>query len=85
MTSKMKLLVAIALMMLLAGCFGSYYLVRDPASSKEYYTDDVDKAMSGGAIKFKDAKTGSVVTLQSSEVKSISKDEFNKATTPPAQ
>lgn len=71
------------LMMLLAGC-GGYYAVRDPASSTQYYTTDVDKAGSTGAIKFKDAKTGSEITLQSSEVKEISKDDYNKGVTAPA-
>lgn len=61
----------------LFGC-GSYYEVRDPATRNQYYTTDIDKAGSAGAVKFKDAKTGSAVTLQSSEVKEISKDEFEK-------
>jgi len=67
---------------LLAGCFfgSNYYAVRDPASGTAYYTTDVDKAGTTGAVKFKDAKTGSTVTLQSSEVKEISKDEFAKGT-----
>jgi len=72
-------------MMLLAGCFGSYYMVRDPASSTQYYTTDVGKAGVSWAVKFKDAKSGSEVTLQSSEVKEISKDDYNKAITPPAK
>jgi hypothetical protein len=68
--------------MLLAGC-SSYYHVRDPASGKNYYTGDVDRAGAAGAVKFKDAKSGATVTLQNSEVKEISKDEFTKATTTP--
>ena len=81
MTSTLKLLVAATgTAMLLAGC-GSYYQVRDPASSKNYYTEDVDKT--GSAVKFKDAKTGSAVTLQNSEVKEISKDEFTKGVAAP--
>jgi hypothetical protein len=72
-----RLLGAMALMMILGGC-GSYYQVRDASSSKEYYTTDIDNA--GSAIKFKDVKTGSLVTLQNSEVKEISKDEFAKGT-----
>ena len=39
---------------------------------------DVDEAK-GGAIKIKDEKTGAIVTLQSSEVKEISAEEFEKA------
>jgi hypothetical protein len=82
MTSTLKLFAAATgTAMLLAGC-GSYYQVRDPASSKDYYTTDVDKA--GSAVKFKDAKTGSAVTLQNSEVKEISKDDFTKGVAAPA-
>jgi len=85
MLSRTRLLVAMVLTMPLAGCFGSYYMVRDPASGTQYYTTDVDKAGMSGAIKFKDAKSGSEVTLQSSEVKEISKDDYKKGVTPPAK
>ena len=84
MIFRKRLLGAMALLMLLAGCFGSYYVVRDPASGTQYYTTDVGKAGMSGAIKFKDAKSGSEVTLQSSEVKEISKDEFSKGSKTPA-
>ena len=85
MIFRKRLLGAMVLTTLLAGCFGgSYYAVRDPASGTAYYTTDVDKAGGTGAVKFKDQKTGSTVTLQSSEVKEISKDEFSKQTTKPA-
>lgn len=58
-----------------AGCT-SYYRVTDPGSGKAYYTTKVDEADKGGAVKIKDDKTGSTVTLQSSEVKEISKEEY---------
>jgi len=61
----------------LAGC-GSYYRVNDPAGTREYYTTEIDKSKAG-TITFKDEKSGSVVTLQSSEVKEISEEEFNAA------
>jgi hypothetical protein len=57
------------------GC-SSYYRVTDPASGKTYYTTKVDNAGRAGAVKIKDAKTGSMVTLQSSEVKEISEEEY---------
>ena len=66
---------------LLAGCGGNYYRVNDPAGTKEYYTSDIDKTKAG-AITFKDEKSGSVVTLQSSEIKEISEDEFKAAVKP---
>jgi hypothetical protein len=62
------------LTMLVAGCT-NYYRVTDPTTGKAYYTTKVGDAGSG-AIKIKDEKTGSMVTLQSSEVKEISKDEY---------
>jgi uncharacterized protein YceK len=64
----------------LAGC-GSYYKVTDPASKNIYYTDSVEQLKSG-AVKFKDAKTGGEITLQSSEVKEIDSKEFQEATKP---
>jgi hypothetical protein len=61
----------------LAGC-ASYYRVNDPAGTREYYTTEIDKSKAG-TITFKDEKSGSVVTLQSSEIKEISEEEFNAA------
>jgi hypothetical protein len=58
-----------------AGC-SSHYRVTDPASGKTYYTTKVDNLGRGGAVKIKDEKTGSMVTLQSSEVKEISEEEY---------
>jgi hypothetical protein len=71
------LCVLCGLIIVLTGC-SSYYMVNDPAGAKLYYTTDIDKTKAG-AITFKDEKSGSVVTLQSSEVKEISEDEFNAA------
>ena len=65
----------LGLTVLASGCT-SYYLVTDPASGKSYYTNEIDKAGGAGAVKFKDKTSGSVVTLQSSEVKEISSKEF---------
>ena len=75
---------------LLTGCGGNYYKVNDPAGAKLYYTTKIEQTKAG-AITFKDSKSGSKVTLQSSEVKDISKEEFEagvkapvaKATTVP--
>ena len=62
----------------LSGC-ASYYKVTDTASGNVYYTTKIDKAKSG-SIKFKDANTGSDVTLQSSEVLKIKKEEYKANT-----
>ena len=70
---------------LLAGCGGNYYRVNDPGGGdRQYYTSDIKETRTG-AITFKDEKSGSVVTLQSSEVKEISKDEFKAAVKPEEQ
>jgi len=82
MAFERKVLCVIPLLLCLSGC-GSYYQVRDPAGRADYYTTDIDEVGLGGAIKFKDARSGAVVTLQSSEVKQISKEEFAKATAEP--
>jgi hypothetical protein len=65
---------------LLTGC-GNYYRVNDPAGDRMYYTSDIEEKKTG-AITFKDEKSGSVVTLQSSEVKEISRDEYKEAVKP---
>ena len=58
-----------------AGCT-TYYRVTDPASGKSYYTTEIKEAGRAGAVKIKDVKTESTVTLQSSEVKEISEEEY---------
>jgi len=72
-----RALCGVLVLLVLAGC-GGYLQVIDPASKNIYYTEEVDQ-MKGGAVKFIDAKTGSQVTLQNSEVKEVSKDEFKAA------
>ena len=58
-----------------AGC-SSHYRVTDPSSGKTYYTTKIDNAGRAGAVKIKDEKTGSTVTLQSAEVKESSAEEY---------
>ncbi|MDF0673638.1 MAG: hypothetical protein P0120_04755 [Nitrospira sp.] len=67
------------LMMIATGCT-TYYRVTDPASGKEYYTTKVGEKGRSGAVKIKDDKSGSTVTLQSSEVREITEDEYKAAT-----
>lgn len=62
--------------LLVGGCSSTYYKVTDPHSGTGYYTEKVDTLVGTGAVKVKDARTGSVVTLQSSEVKEISEKEY---------
>jgi hypothetical protein len=70
---------ALAATAFLTGC-GSYYMVRDPANGNTYYTSDVDRAGDAGAVRFKDEKTGKIVTIPQSEVKEIDKYEYRSAT-----
>ena len=65
----------VGLIMSMAGCT-NYYKVSDPGSGHTYYTSKVKDGGRTGAIKFEDAKSKSTVTLQSSEVKEISEEEF---------
>ena len=80
-TTPMALWILCGMAGLLAGCGGGYYRVNDPGGTREYYTTDIDQTKTG-TITFKDEKSGSVVTLQSSEVKQISEDEFKSAVKP---
>jgi uncharacterized protein YceK len=68
-------LILSGLTVMIAGC-SNYYRVTDPSSGKTYYTTKVGEAGKAGAVKIKDEKTGSTVTLQSSEVKEISSEEY---------
>ncbi len=61
-----------------AGC-ASYYRVTDPATNKVYYTKDLDRQRGGGVI-FKDATTGTEITLQNSQIKKIDKSVFKDNT-----
>jgi hypothetical protein len=60
-----------------AGC-GGYYSVKDPGTGKVYYTEKIDRSQSG-AVKLTDARSGSTVTLQSSEVTELSQDGYKQA------
>jgi uncharacterized protein YdeI (BOF family) len=63
---------------LLTAC-GTYYQVTDLQSGNKYYTKDVDHEES--AVRFKDARSDSVVTIQNSQVRHISKDRYNEGLT----
>ena len=73
-TYAIRGLLVCGLVLLLAGCT-HYYRVTDPGTGKTYYTTDMSKE-TGGGVKLKDERTRTTVTLQSSEVREISEDEF---------
>ena len=66
---------ALVMLVVLAGC-AKYYEVKDPGTGKLYLTNDLDHNKSG-SVQFHDVKSGVGVTLQSSEVRSITEQEFN--------
>lgn len=69
---RIGLLVAVTLF--LAGCT-TYYRITDVGTNQHYYTTSVTKK-SSGAVVFKDSRTGAKVTLQSSEITKVSREEF---------
>jgi hypothetical protein len=58
----------------LFGC-ANYYRVTNPSTGKTYYTADLDRK-GDGVLHFTDARTGEKVILPSSEVREITKEEF---------
>jgi len=71
-----KLCLVILGWLFLVGC--GYWMVTDPTTQKVYYTETLTESRSGG-LRFIDAKTGNEVTLQNTEVKEITKEEFKAA------
>lgn len=69
-----RTVLALAVLALCLGC-GRRYRVTDPGTGSVYYTRDIDKRDSGAA-EFTDAKTNAKVTLQSSVIERITKEQF---------
>ena len=57
--------------------------MTDPISGKVYYTKHIAYARSG-AVKLEDARTESLVVIQNSEVKKISKEDYKAGLSAPA-
>ena len=79
MVAKKAILTSAAAAMLFfsANAYARYYQVTDNATSRVYYTKSIDHEKCG-ALKFKDARTGQIVTLQSTSVAKITKSEFKQ-------
>jgi hypothetical protein len=73
---KPLLTVCILSGLMATGCGTHYYRVTDPESGKTYYTNKIERVWQGGAVNFEDAQSGNSVTLQNSEVKELSENEF---------
>ena len=76
--SRFGVPVAVVVSLGLTGCGSTYYLVKDPANSAQYYTTSIKK--SGSAVEFTDAKTLTNMTLQNSQVSEITKNQYLAAT-----
>lgn len=79
-TKVLAIVITLFVIVGIAACAG-YYQVKDPTTGNIYYTRDIDEEK-GGAVVFEDAKSGTKITLQNSEVKEIDKDEFKQALMP---
>ncbi|MFI5403365.1 MAG: hypothetical protein ACHQ1G_10540 [Planctomycetota bacterium] len=69
-----RIVLVLAVLGLCLGC-ARRYKVTDPRTGQVYYTRDVDKRDSGAA-EFTDGKTSAKVTLQSSVIERVSKEEY---------
>jgi hypothetical protein len=74
-TSMKEMLAGVLFAMACATGCATYYQVHDPTTGKDYYTTDL-RQMDSGATTLKDARTGNEVSVQNSEVKKITKEEF---------
>lgn len=75
---RLALIIGLVCVMMAVGC-ASYYKVTDVGSGKTYFTKDIDRNRDG-SILFEDESSSSTITLQSSEVMEISKEEFKAKT-----
>lgn len=71
-----KWLFSLVFCLFVTGC-STYYRVSDVGSGKVYYTHEVLRR-ANGAVEFSDARTGAVVTIQSSEVLEVGSAEFER-------
>jgi len=62
---------------LLAGC--AHHQVSDPTTGRTYFTRNAQRAPYSGAVIFTDGKTGELLTLQNTQLKQISREEYNRA------
>jgi hypothetical protein len=75
----MRLIGLVLGLLLLFGCASKgYWMVTDPFTKNVYYTQSVD-SLASGAVKFTDGQTGKAITLQNSEVKKMTEEEFKAA------
>lgn len=72
------MMVTLALLALaMSGCT-TYYRVKDTTSGRTYYTEDIKRR--NGTVIFTDTKSGSQITLPSSEIAEVQEEEYKKNT-----
>jgi hypothetical protein len=76
---RKAILTLAAMLFLSASAYAKYFQITDNATGKVYYTKNV-VYKSGGAVRFKDANTGNKITLQSTTVTKMNKEQFNQDT-----
>ena len=67
-------LLAVIVLSVPTGCT-RYYRVSDPASGREYYTSNIKRGR-GGFVRFRDLRDRREVTLQSSEILRLRRDDL---------
>jgi len=78
-----RISVALLAMLSLAACT-TYYEVTDPTTNKVYYTTDID-TNKDGSVTLEAEGSGVKVTVQNSEIRELSKEDFKAAAYPTAQ
>ena len=68
---------ALLAMLALTACT-TYYEITDPTTDKKYYTTDIDKN-DDGSITIDAEGTGAQVTIQNSEVREVTADQYEAA------
>ncbi|HEY1290474.1 MAG TPA: hypothetical protein VGF58_19250 [Burkholderiales bacterium] len=75
MRKELAVLALLPLLLLAAACTATYFKVTDLDTGREYYTGDF--ARKGGAIQFKDARTGAATTVQNAQILEIDQRAFD--------
>jgi hypothetical protein len=68
---------AAAMLFFSANAYAKYYQVTDTATGAVYFTKSIHHE-DCGAIKFRDARTDQMVTLQSTSVAKLTKSEYKR-------
>ncbi|MDQ8195212.1 YgdI/YgdR family lipoprotein [Coraliomargarita sp. SDUM461004] len=80
MKNPLLTLSILAAFVLLTGC-ATHYAIKDPQTGTVYYTQDYDEN-DGGSVTFQTEESENQVTIQNSEVRKISQEEYRAATQP---